>query len=84
VNAQKIVDERHGPARPHQFFRVDRRAREFDHFFIAGSAYKGKDEGCASSYKAARYYSNEAEKWRNEIMAEVAAEEEALAAAVSS
>jgi hypothetical protein len=81
VNAQKIVDERHGPARPHQFFRVDRRARGFDHFFNAGSAYKGKEEGCCSSYKAARYYSNEAEKRRNEIMAEVAAEEGAVASA---
>mmetsp|Transcript_33580 Transcript_33580/g.73982 ORF Transcript_33580/g.73982 Transcript_33580/m.73982 type:complete len:108 (-) Transcript_33580:281-604(-) len=74
INAQKIVDENHGPYRSDNWWRGDRRSREFDHFPCASSAYKGKDEGSVSSYKAARYYNAESAKRRDELLAEVAAE----------
>lgn len=74
INAQKLADEKHGPYRGTNWWRNERRSREFDHFYCAGSMYKGKDEAAISSYKAARYYNGEAAKRRDELLAEVAAE----------
>ena len=75
INAQRLVDEKHGPYRGNNWWRNERRSREFDHFYCAGSMYKGKDEAAISSYKAARYYNGEAAKRRDELLAEAAAAE---------
>mmetsp|Transcript_25506 Transcript_25506/g.73762 ORF Transcript_25506/g.73762 Transcript_25506/m.73762 type:complete len:108 (+) Transcript_25506:129-452(+) len=74
INAQRLVDEKQGPYRGNNWWRNERRSREFDHFYCAGSMYKGKDEAAISSYKAARYYNGEAAKRRDELLAEAAAE----------
>ena len=72
INAQKIVDERHGPHRANNCWQKDRRSTEFNNFYIAHSAYKSKDEGCVSSFKAMRYYTNESAKRRDELLAKLA------------
>lgn len=72
INAQKIVDERSGPFRANNWWRAERRSRSNDHFYVAGSAYKGKDEGAVSSFKAARYYGSESAKRRDELLKAVA------------
>uniref|UniRef100_A0A7S2SCD3 Uncharacterized protein n=1 Tax=Eucampia antarctica TaxID=49252 RepID=A0A7S2SCD3_9STRA len=74
INAQKIVDERHGPSRPNNYWQADKRSTEFNHFYVANSAYKSKEEGYVSSFKAARYYTDESSKRRDEILASLNAE----------
>ena len=74
ITAQKIVDERHGPHHTDLWWQSDRRARPFNHFYSAGSAFKGKEEGCVSSFKAARYYTEEAAKRRDQLISEVSAD----------
>jgi len=71
IAAQKIVDERHGPFKTTNISSSTRKSRDFDHFYLASSAFKGKDEGCVNSYKALRYYQNEGAKMRDEILKEV-------------
>jgi len=71
ITAQKIVDERHGPHNMDLWWQNDRRSRSFNHFYSAGSVYKGKEEGCVSSFKAARYYTEEAAKRRDQLLSEV-------------
>jgi hypothetical protein len=80
VMAQKLVDERHGPIKQHQWWKNTRRNNDFNHFYIAGSSFKGKDEGCINSFKAHRYYSDEAGKRRDELLKEIAEEEKAASA----
>lgn len=68
IAAQKIVDERHGPFKTTNISSSTRKARDFDHFYLASSSFKGKDEGCVNSFKAMRYYQNEGAKLRDEIL----------------
>lgn len=68
INAQKLVDERHGPSRRHQFWREERRSRGFDHFCVAHSSLKASEGGYRSSIKAMRYYIDEAEQKRDAIL----------------
>lgn len=68
IDAQKIVDERHGPYRKHQFWREERRSRGFDHFCVAHSSVKASDARYVSSIKAMRYYIDEAEQKRDAIL----------------
>ena len=75
INAQKIVDERHGPSKPNKFWAASNKSRDFDHIYVANSMVKGKDEGAISSFKAARYYNDQSAKRRDELLAEIAAEE---------
>ncbi len=74
--AQKIVDERHGPAKPNRWWSNNHRQGDFNHYYNAGSAFKGKEEGCINSFKAMRYYSDEAGKRRDELLKEIASEEQ--------
>lgn len=76
--AQKIVDERHGPVKAHTWKSTSHRQTDFNHFYTASSAFKGKEEGCINSFKAMRYYSDEAGKRRDELLKEIAEEEKAL------
>lgn len=73
ITAQKIVDERHGPHNTDLWWQSDRRARPFNHFYCAGSVFKGKEEACVSSFKAARYYTDEAAKRRDQLIYEAEA-----------
>uniref|UniRef100_A0A7S1Z7P8 Uncharacterized protein n=1 Tax=Trieres chinensis TaxID=1514140 RepID=A0A7S1Z7P8_TRICV len=75
VDSQKVVDERSGPTRADMFWRSDPRSRGNDHFYFAHSSYKGKPEGCVSSYKAYRYYSDKAAERRDALLAKAKAEE---------
>lgn len=77
VSAQKLVDERHGPARTFNWWKNSRRQNDFNHFYVASSAFKGKEEGCVNSFKAMRYYSDKAGKRRDELLREIAEEEKA-------
>mmetsp|Transcript_19683 Transcript_19683/g.24275 ORF Transcript_19683/g.24275 Transcript_19683/m.24275 type:complete len:118 (-) Transcript_19683:217-570(-) len=72
VMAQKIVDERHGPIKPHKWWQKTHEIRDFNHFYSASSAFKGKDEGFVNSFKAMKYYSDEAGKRREELLKEIA------------
>jgi hypothetical protein len=67
INAQKIVDETHGTHNPHLFWREERRTRGFDHFFVAHSSLKASQGGYHSSFKSARYYSDEAMEQKKEL-----------------
>ena len=78
--AQKLVDERHGAINSHNYWRYSKKTNDFNHFYISSSAFKGKDEGCINSFKAHRYYSDEAGKRRDELLREIAEEEKAAAA----
>jgi hypothetical protein len=73
--AQKLTDERHGPIRSSQFWTHTKRMTDFNSFYMASSAFKGKGEGCVNSFKAHRYYSDEAGKRRDELLKEIAEEE---------
>ena len=79
--AQKMVDERHGTMRSTNWWRKTKTSGDFSNFYISSSAFKGKDEGCINSFKAVRYYSEEAGKRREEILKEIAEEEKASAEA---
>mmetsp|Transcript_5700 Transcript_5700/g.8488 ORF Transcript_5700/g.8488 Transcript_5700/m.8488 type:complete len:106 (-) Transcript_5700:238-555(-) len=72
INAQKLVDERMGPVKASNQWRKTSKSRDFDHFYLGHSAFKGKDEGCSNSFKAVRYYENEGAKYRDELLKEVA------------
>ena len=76
VAAQKIVDERHNPTHRYDgWWRNERRSRGGANLYVANSAYKGKEEGCVSSFKASRYYSAESAKRRDELLAKIKAED---------
>mmetsp|Transcript_14984 Transcript_14984/g.18989 ORF Transcript_14984/g.18989 Transcript_14984/m.18989 type:complete len:114 (-) Transcript_14984:333-674(-) len=76
VMAQKMVDERHGSIKSDRWWQKTKTPNNFNNLYIAGSMFKGKDEGCINSFKAARYYSAEAGRRREELLKEIAAEEE--------
>jgi hypothetical protein len=61
------VDETHGTHNPHLFWREERRTRGFDHFFVAHSSLKASQGGYHSSFKSARYYSDEAMEQKKEL-----------------
>ena len=78
--AQKIVDERHGPFKQSEHWKNTHRSRDFNHFYMASSSSKNKEEGCINSFKTHRHYSSEAGKRRDELLKEIAEEEKAAAA----
>jgi len=71
ISAQKIVDERHGPFRSAISTSYTHKGKDFSHFYIAHSGFKGKEEGCTNSFKAARYYLDEGKKYREQLLQEV-------------
>eukprot|EP00554_Chaetoceros_debilis_P002993 CAMPEP_0194082802 /NCGR_PEP_ID=MMETSP0149-20130528/8220_1 /TAXON_ID=122233 /ORGANISM="Chaetoceros debilis, Strain MM31A-1" /LENGTH=106 /DNA_ID=CAMNT_0038765051 /DNA_START=93 /DNA_END=413 /DNA_ORIENTATION=+ len=71
IAAQKIVDERHGPFKTKLNVTTTRRSRGFDHFYLASSDFKRKDEGCVNSFKSFRYYQDQSAKYRDELLKEV-------------
>ena len=75
--AQKIVDERHGPILSKNYWQNSHERNSFDHFYLASSAFKGRDEGCINSFKTMKYYSDEAGKRRDELLKEIAEEDKA-------
>lgn len=77
INAQKFVDEKMGPCKSNYWWQDNRQSRDFDHLYLAQSAFKGHDMGAVNSFKAHRYYLEEAAKRRDELLAEIAAEEAA-------
>ncbi len=79
--AQKMVDERHGSIKSHNWWQKTRTSGDFNNFYVASSAFKAKDEGCINSFKAMRYYSQEAGKRREQLLKEIAEEEKASAEA---
>ena len=81
--AQKLSDERSGAVRSNLWFKPTRRQNDFNHFYVASSAFKNKEEGFINSFKAMRYYSDEAGKRRDELLKEIAEEEKAAAAAAA-
>lgn len=58
------------------FWREERRTRGFDHFFVAHSSLKASPGGLHSSFKAARYYNDEAMVKREELLKKYNKEEE--------
>jgi hypothetical protein len=80
IMAQKIVDERHNTHRPNNYWQRSGSARDFDHFYVASSTFKGKDEGCVNSFKTMKYYSDESAKERDELLREIAEEAKAVTA----
>mmetsp|Transcript_22366 Transcript_22366/g.31179 ORF Transcript_22366/g.31179 Transcript_22366/m.31179 type:complete len:106 (+) Transcript_22366:134-451(+) len=70
IIAQKLTDEGKAPHKRHNFWAVDRRQRDFDHFFVAHSSLKHVEGGVCSSYKAARYYDDKAAQRRDELLAQ--------------
>eukprot|EP00567_Pseudictyota_dubia_P018597 CAMPEP_0197433790 /NCGR_PEP_ID=MMETSP1175-20131217/1602_1 /TAXON_ID=1003142 /ORGANISM="Triceratium dubium, Strain CCMP147" /LENGTH=111 /DNA_ID=CAMNT_0042962275 /DNA_START=81 /DNA_END=416 /DNA_ORIENTATION=+ len=77
INSQKIVDEHHGPHKAAYWWRDEQRSRALSHLYVANSAMKGLDEGCVSSFKASRYYSNKAAERRDALLEKIRNEEAA-------
>ena len=50
-------------------------AGDYNHFYLANSAYKGTDEGYTNSFKTLRFYQNEGASYRDELLKEVAIQE---------
>jgi len=80
INAQKRVDERNQPFRANYWWQKNHELRDFNHFYLSSSSYKGKEMGNVNSFKAHRYYSQEAAERRDALLKEIQAEEQAAAA----
>ena len=72
INSQKFSDERHGPFKPTDFYRTERRTRPNFRATAAISAYAGRKEGDCGSFSAVRYYQGEFAKRRDEILTDIA------------
>lgn len=75
ISAQKITDERKGPFRSVNNISFTRKCSDYNHFYLANSAYKGTDEGYTNSFKTLRFYQNEGASYRDELLKEVAIQE---------
>ena len=74
INAQKLSDERHGPFKPHNYFRAEMRTHTNCRPSYAISAYAGQDAGNAKSFRAMRYYQSQFAETRDAILTEIARE----------
>ena len=72
IDAQKIVDERHGPFKVHNSYQAEMRTRPNFRQLPAISSYAGQDIGNAGSYSAMKSYQNGFAKRRDEILTEIA------------
>ncbi|KAL3767157.1 hypothetical protein ACHAW5_003176 [Stephanodiscus triporus] len=72
INAQKIVDERHGPFKVHNSHQAEMRTRPNFRHKAAISSYAGQEAGNAGSYSAIRSYQLGFAKRRDEILTEIA------------
>ena len=70
ISSQKLVDEKTGPYRPHGTARRDPRSRDFNHFYSASSEFKNKEEGSVNSFKAHRFYLEQAKQKRKDLIDE--------------
>jgi hypothetical protein len=68
VNAQKLADEKASPYLMHQYWKRERRSRDFDHFAVAHSSMKASPGGYRSSTKSMDYYNEKLLKRKNELM----------------
>mmetsp|Transcript_20481 Transcript_20481/g.30187 ORF Transcript_20481/g.30187 Transcript_20481/m.30187 type:complete len:108 (+) Transcript_20481:71-394(+) len=73
INAQKICDEKRGPFKAYNNAAFTHKGKDFSHFYIANSSFKGKEEGCVNSFKSLRYYQDESKNYREELLKEVSA-----------
>lgn len=76
INAQKISDEGEAPSAGYYQWKQSKSTKDNDHFYVAQSALKGKEEGYVNSFKAMRYYQDEAAKYRDELLKEVEQQQE--------
>ena len=74
INAQKQVDEYTRPQPfAHSYYLADEmRPRAFNSFTCMNSYFKGRAGGVGSSFKSARYYSEQARNRRAELVEQVA------------
>ncbi|EJK46231.1 hypothetical protein THAOC_35108 [Thalassiosira oceanica] len=72
VNAQKLKDERHGPQKVHNYWRVENRTRPNFYPVAAISAQAGQAIGDSGSFGAMRAYSDGFKKRRDEILTDIA------------
>ena len=72
INAQKLVDERHGPFKVHNSYQAEGRTRPNFHHLAAISSYAGQEAGNAGSYSAMRSYQMGFAMRRDEILIEIA------------
>eukprot|EP00979_Chaetoceros_neogracilis_P010960 scaffold2625_cov277-Chaetoceros_neogracile.AAC.11 len=70
IAAQKLVDERRAPFKGANNAAFTHKHRDFSHFYVVNSSFKGKEEGCVNSFKSLRYYQNESRNYRDELLAE--------------
>ena len=78
MDAQKQVDEyeRPNPFTHLYYLDYEKRPRSFNSFTCVNSYFKGRAGGIGSSFKSARYYSEQARKRRAELVAKVNAAQE--------
>mmetsp|Transcript_20720 Transcript_20720/g.34159 ORF Transcript_20720/g.34159 Transcript_20720/m.34159 type:complete len:107 (+) Transcript_20720:69-389(+) len=72
INSQKLVDERHGPFKPHDVYQVETRARVNFRPNAALSSLAGSEKGDAGSFRAVRAYQSDFAKRRDEILTDIA------------
>ena len=62
-----------GPFKAYNNAAFTHKGKDFSHFYIANSSFKGKEEGCVNSFKSLRYYQDESKNYREELLKEVSA-----------
>ncbi|KAL7461871.1 hypothetical protein ACHAXS_002277 [Conticribra weissflogii] len=72
INAQKLVDETHGPFKIHDVIQKERRTQPNFRQNCAISAYGGQEAGFAGSFTALRYYQSGFAARRDEILTDIA------------
>ena len=73
INAQKIVDERHGPHKPHDYIsNSEMRLKPNFRPCPAISSYAGQAKGDNGSFAALRAYQNDFALRRDEILTDIA------------
>jgi hypothetical protein len=72
IDAQKLVDERHGPYRIQNAFHIEMRTKTNFRPLPAISSYAGQDMGKAGSYTAVKAYQTSFAQRRDEILTAIA------------
>lgn len=72
IDAQKIVDERHGPFKIYNSYQAEMRIKPNFRPLPAISSYAGQDMGKAGSYTAVKAYQMRFAQRRDEILTEIA------------
>mmetsp|Transcript_8235 Transcript_8235/g.12893 ORF Transcript_8235/g.12893 Transcript_8235/m.12893 type:complete len:107 (+) Transcript_8235:84-404(+) len=72
INSQKLVDERHGPFKPHDVYQCENRAQVNFRPSFAISSLANSEIGCAGSFRAVRAYQSDFAKRRDEILTDIA------------